>query len=117
MIFFLSVRIHVPLSRKEGLSKRGGRGTTFSWAWLVADGYLKGLCHEMNNFFKGLKIKSVLSVYAPIVFKFFCYLVMEKLKDTILACCMKTLILIVKILPVTLIKLLVAAYRNPPMIL
>jgi hypothetical protein len=32
---------------------------------------LKGLCHEMNNFLKVLKIKSVLSVYAPIVFKNF----------------------------------------------
>jgi hypothetical protein len=32
---------------------------------------LKGLCHEMNNFLKVLKIKSVLlSVYAPIVFFF-----------------------------------------------
>jgi hypothetical protein len=33
-----------------------------------------GQCHEMNNFFKGLKIKSVptlLSIYAPMVFKFF----------------------------------------------
>jgi hypothetical protein len=32
---------------------------------------LKGQCHEINNFLKVLKIKSVLSVYAPIVFKFF----------------------------------------------
>jgi hypothetical protein len=30
--------------------------------------YLKGLCHEMNIFLKVLKIESVLSVYAPIVF-------------------------------------------------
>jgi hypothetical protein len=43
---------------------------------------LKGLCHEMN---KVLKIKSVLSLYAPIVITFFCCLVMEKIKDTVLA--------------------------------
>jgi hypothetical protein len=47
---------------------------------------LKGLCHEMNNFFKVLKIKSVFSVYAPMVFKFFCCLVTEQLKDKVLAC-------------------------------
>jgi hypothetical protein len=41
---------------------------------------LKGLCHEMN-FLKVLKIKSVLFVYALIVFKFFHCLVMEKIKD------------------------------------
>ncbi len=35
----------------------------------------------MNNFLKVLKIKSVLSVCAPIVFKFFICLVMEKIKD------------------------------------
>ncbi len=42
--------------------------------------YLKGLCQEINNFFKVLKIKSVLSVYAPIVFQVFCCLFMEKIK-------------------------------------
>jgi hypothetical protein len=47
---------------------------------------LKGLCHEMNNFFKVLKIKSVLSVYAPMVFRIFCCLVMENIKDEILTC-------------------------------
>ncbi len=47
---------------------------------------LKGLCHEMNNFLKVLKIKSVLSVYAPIVLKNFGCLVMEKIKDEVLAC-------------------------------
>ena len=40
---------------------------------------LRGLCHEMNNFLKVLKIKSVLFEYAPMVFKFFCCLVMEKI--------------------------------------
>ncbi len=72
---------------------------------------LKGLCHEMNNFLlKVLKIKSVLPVYAPIVFKFFAALLcllLWKGKH----------LLIVKILPVTLFELLVVAYRNPPMIL
>jgi hypothetical protein len=51
-----------------------------------------GLCHEMNNFLKVLKIKSVLSVYAPIVFKAFYCLGTEKLKDKELATSMKTLI-------------------------
>jgi len=40
----------------------------------------------MNIFLKVLKIKSVLSVYAPIVLKFFNCLVMEKIKDEVLAC-------------------------------
>jgi hypothetical protein len=47
---------------------------------------LQELRHEMNNFLKVLKIKSVFSVYASIVFTFFCCLVMEKLKDKVLAC-------------------------------
>ncbi len=49
--------------------------------------FLKGLCHEMNNFLKAFKIKLpvVLSVYAPVVFKLFCCLVMEKIKDKVLA--------------------------------
>jgi hypothetical protein len=50
-----------------------------------------GLCHEMNNFLKVLKIKSVLSVYAPRVFKVFCCLGTEKLKDKELATSMQTL--------------------------
>ncbi len=41
---------------------------------------------------------------------------MEKIKEHVLACIMKT-ILIVKILPVTLFKLLVAVYRKPPVVL
>jgi hypothetical protein len=43
---------------------------------------LKGLCHEMNNFFEGLKnqISTVLSVYAPIIENNFCCLVIEKKK-------------------------------------
>jgi hypothetical protein len=44
----------------------------------------------MNNFFEGLKNKSVLSVYAPIVFEFFCCLVIEK-KYKVLLAFMKTL--------------------------
>jgi hypothetical protein len=42
---------------------------------------LQGLCHEMNISLKVSKIRSVLSVYALMVFQFFCCLVMEKLKD------------------------------------
>jgi hypothetical protein len=45
----------------------------------------------MNNFLKVFKIKSVLSVYAPTVVKNFCCLVMEKLRDRVLACFYETL--------------------------
>jgi hypothetical protein len=48
---------------------------------------------------KVLKIKSVLSVHAPMVFKFFCCLVMEKLEVKFWLASMKTLtVLIFKIL-------------------
>jgi hypothetical protein len=40
---------------------------------------LKGLCQEMNIFLKVIKVKSVLSVHAPIVFKFLACLVQEKI--------------------------------------
>jgi hypothetical protein len=42
----------------------------------------------MNNFLKILKVKSGIfcTVYALIVSKFFCCLVMEKIKDKVLAC-------------------------------
>ncbi len=62
-----------------------------------------------------LIIKAVLSVYAPIVFKFFCCLVMEKIKDKVLAClyentnCENPF--------KNLFKLLVAASRKLPLIL
>jgi hypothetical protein len=39
---------------------------------------LKGLYHEMNKFFEGLKIKSVFTVYALLVFKFFAALLWKK---------------------------------------
>jgi hypothetical protein len=35
---------------------------------------LKGLCHELNNFFKAYYDKYVLSVHALIVFTIFCFL-------------------------------------------
>jgi hypothetical protein len=35
---------------------------------------------------KFIKIKSVLSVYAPKVFRFFCCLVMEQRKDKVCTC-------------------------------
>ncbi len=47
---------------------------------------LRGLCHEIKYFLKVLKIKSVPSVNALRVFKFFSCLVMEKIKDEVLAC-------------------------------
>jgi hypothetical protein len=47
---------------------------------------LKGLCHEMNIFWKVLKIKSVLTFcICANSFKFFCCLVMEKIKENVLA--------------------------------
>jgi hypothetical protein len=75
----------------------------------------------MNNFFKVLKINSVLSVLAPMVFKLF----------FLLPCCgenrsrrfglasMKHLLflLILKILTETPFKMVVAALRKPPVIL
>jgi hypothetical protein len=43
---------------------------------------------------------------------------MEKIKEKVLACFYEnTYILLVKVLPLTLFKLLLAAYRNPPTIL
>jgi hypothetical protein len=66
------------------------------------------------NFLKVLKIKYVLSVHAVIVLKILCCLVMEKIKDKVLACFYENT---VKPLPVTLFKLLVAAYRKPSVIL
>jgi hypothetical protein len=53
---------------------------------------LKGLCHDMNNFLKVLKIKSVLSVKAPIVFKFFGCLVVENLRIIFWLASIKTLV-------------------------
>jgi hypothetical protein len=47
---------------------------------------LKELCDEMNNFLKVIKVKSVLSVHAPIVFKFLAFLVQEKNMYKVSAC-------------------------------
>ncbi len=69
----------------------------------------------MNIFWKVLKIKPALTVYAPIVFNFYC-LVMENIKENFLLASMK-LLTNFEILPVTLFKLLVAACRKLPVIL
>jgi hypothetical protein len=45
----------------------------------------KGKCHEMNNFLKVVKIKSVLSVFEPMVLKLFCCLDLKKMEDKVLA--------------------------------
>jgi hypothetical protein len=64
-------------------------------------------------FWKVLKIKSVFSVHASMVFKLFCCLVMEKIEAKVLACfLMKTFIL-----TETFFKMVVAALRKPPLIL
>jgi hypothetical protein len=39
---------------------------------------LKGLGHEMNNFFKAYKIEAVLYVHAALILKFLGWLVEEK---------------------------------------
>ncbi len=41
---------------------------------------LKGLCYHMYNFFKVHKIKSVLSLHAPVVVKLFGWPVEENIK-------------------------------------
>jgi hypothetical protein len=45
----------------------------------------------MNNFFEGLKNQIITYCISPIVLKFFCCLVMEKIKDKVLVASMKTL--------------------------
>ncbi len=74
---------------------------------------LKGLCHEITIFLIAYKIKSVLSVYALGVFKFFLSLLLRKSNAKFLLASLKTLTNF-KSLPVTLFKELVAAFRNPP---
>ncbi len=58
-------------------------------SWNRFLGSLNKFCHEMNNFFEGLKNQISTFVYAPIVVKFFCCLIMEKLKDKVFACFQK----------------------------
>ncbi len=75
---------------------------------------LKGLCHQMNNFYEGLKNQSsTFCICADSFYIFFCP-VIEKIKDEVMACLYENT---TKIHPVTLFKLLVAAYRNQLMIL
>jgi hypothetical protein len=45
---------------------------------LIFSALLKGQCQEMNNFFKALKIKSIFSVYALMVFIYFSILIVKK---------------------------------------
>jgi len=59
-----------------------------------------------------LKLKAVLSVHAPMVFKFFCCLVMEKIEVKVLACFYKKPLLTFKILTETLFKMVVAAFST-----
>ncbi len=61
---------HVPAGGKEQVMARPGGVTDRTRVHYVASSHddvsisdtLKGQCHEMNNFFGGLKIKLVLSV-------------------------------------------------------
>ncbi len=51
------------LQRRPGLARQAAhQQTTFPSRFI-----LKGLCHEMNDFLKVLKVKSVLYVYEPMV--------------------------------------------------
>jgi hypothetical protein len=54
---------------------------------------LTGQCHEMNNFFEGLKNQSVLSLFALMVFYFLHLNCQEKILLKFLLAYMKTLIL------------------------
>jgi hypothetical protein len=47
---------------------------------------LKGLCHQLNIFFKAYKIKSVLYCHAQMVIKFLACLVLEKNQYEVFAC-------------------------------
>ncbi len=47
---------------------------------------LEGLCHEMNNLLKVIKVKSVPSVHAPIGFRFLACFVQEKDMNKVSAC-------------------------------
>ncbi len=51
-----------------------------------ADCRLKEQCHEMNNVFEGLKIKSVLSIYARWFLNFFCIFNVSKCTFTVSIC-------------------------------
>jgi hypothetical protein len=81
---------------------------------------VKGLFHEMDNLFEGLKIKSLLSVHAPVVLKLFCCLVMEKLDVTLWLASMKMkthTYLYSKIVAGTHFKMVAGAFRKPPVTL
>ncbi len=59
--------------------------------WVRSGAQLKGQCHEMNNLFEGLKIHICTSVYAPVVFNYFCILTVKKNTFKFLLASMKTL--------------------------
>jgi hypothetical protein len=49
--------------------------------------FLKGLCHGMKKFFEGPECQIITFLHAPMVFKFFWCLVMEKMDIQVFACC------------------------------
>ncbi len=53
----------------------------------------------------------------PMVFKSCCCLVMAKIEDNVLACCYEKYLQTLKILTVTVFKMLVASFRKLPVIL
>ncbi len=65
-------------------------------------------------FLMAYKVKSVLSVYALVVFKVLFVFIAKKIKCQAFTCFFENTLLIFKILPVTLFKELVAAFRNQP---
>ncbi len=65
----------------------GGRRRDSDVSIVSKKAALKGLCHEMNIFFKGLNNNNeVLSVHALMVFTMLCFLVDEIIKPNILDC-------------------------------
>jgi hypothetical protein len=99
-LFLLQVfvtEIVIPELHRTGPVQRevpggGGRPEHHGQRWIYqrqVRRVLRGLCHELNNFLDGLKNQistCTLSEYGPIVLKFFYCLVVEKMKDKVLAC-------------------------------
>jgi hypothetical protein len=75
---------------------------------------LKGLCHEMNKFFEGLKNQISTFWSCADGFYFFLQHCYGENRSIVWLASVKTLF---KILPETLFKMVVAAFRKPPVIL
>jgi hypothetical protein len=74
--------------------------TPLFFGWIIS---LKGFGHKMNIFLRPIKL-NVLSVHAQMVFEFLVCLVQEKIKKKFLFASLKTLTIIVKIVPKAALK-------------